>query len=138
MSIEEVRNFCLALPYSQETMPFDDNTLVYKVAGKMFAVTDLVHNDRVVVKCDPDIAIELRDRYEEVCSAWHFNKRHWNSIRLTGDLSNRFIYEQIFNSYMLVIKCNVTPVALRREILSVVENIDAASFYIACSDLQSI
>ena len=129
MSIEEIRNFCLSLPYSEETLPFDDTTLVYKVAGKMFAVTDLEHSDRVVVKCDPDLAIELRDRHEEVSAAWHFNKRHWNAISLNGDLSERFIFEQIFNSYMLVIKLNVTPVATRREIVAVVENIDVSTIY---------
>ena len=129
MSIEEIRNFCLSLPYSEETLPFDDTTLVYKVAGKMFAVTDLEHSDRVVVKCDPDLAIELRDRHEEISAAWHFNKRHWNAISLNGDLSERFIFEQIFNSYMLVIKQNVTPVATRREIVAVVENIDVSTIY---------
>lgn len=129
MSIEEIRNFCLSLPYSEETLPFDDTTLVYKVAGKMFAVTDLEHSDRVVVKCDPDLAIELRDRHEEISAAWHFNKRHWNAISLNGDLSERFIFEQIFNSYMLVINLNVTPVATRREIVAVVENIDVSTIY---------
>lgn len=129
MSIEEIRNFCLSLPYSEETLPFDDTTLVYKVAGKMFAVTDLEHSDWVVVKCDPDLAIELRDRHEEITAAWHFNKRHWNAISLNGDLSERFIFEQIFNSYMLVIKLNVTPVATRREIVAVVENIDVSTIY---------
>jgi predicted DNA-binding protein (MmcQ/YjbR family) len=127
MSIEEIREYCLALPYVEETMPFDDDTLVYKVGGRMFAVTTLSKHDCVVVKCDPDMAIELRDRYEEITSAWHFNKRHWNAIRLNGDLSESLIYEQVFNSYMLVIKKNVTPVALRNEILNVVANSRFAS-----------
>lgn len=127
MSIEEIREYCLALPYVKETMPFDDDTLVYKVGGRMFAVTSLSKHDCVVVKCDPDMAIELRDRYEEITSAWHFNKRHWNAIRLNGDLSENLIYEQVFNSYMLVIKKNVTPVALRNEILNVVANSRFAS-----------
>ena len=117
MSIEEIRTYALSLPYTVETMPFDDTTLVYKVGGKWFAVADLDQNDKVVVKCDPDIAIELRDLHEEITEAWHFNKRHWNAIRLTGDLAESFIYEQIYNSYMLVIQKNVTPKALREEIL---------------------
>lgn len=135
MSIEEVRNFCLSLPYTEETLPFDDTTLVYKVGGRMFAVTSLEQPDRVVVKCDPDLAIELRDRHEEITSAWHFNKRHWNAICLTGDLGEQLILEQIYNSYMLVIRLNVTPVALRREILSVLERLDIASLCATYEDL---
>lgn len=123
MSIEDIRNYCLGLPYVAETLPFDDDTIVYKVGGKWFAVIDLMHSDRVVVKCDPDLAIELRDMHDEVTEAWHFNKRHWNSIRLTGDLLPSFIFEQIYNSYILVIRKNVTPRALRNEILTAIENL---------------
>jgi predicted DNA-binding protein (MmcQ/YjbR family) len=122
MSIEEIRNYCLSLPYVEETMPFDDTTIVYKVGGKWFAVTDLEENNKVVVKCDPDLAIELRDRHEEISPAWHFNKRHWNAVRLDGDLTPQFIYEQIKNSYMLVVQKNVTPRALRIEILAANDN----------------
>ena len=111
MSIEDIRNYCLSLPYVEETMPFDDTTIVYKVGGKWFAVTDL--------------AIELRDRHGEVTAAWHFNKRHWNAISLCGDLAESFIFEQIYNSYMLVIKKNVTPRALRIEILEATKEYDA-------------
>ncbi|MBO5882374.1 MAG: MmcQ/YjbR family DNA-binding protein [Alistipes sp.] len=125
MSIEDIRNYCIGLPYVTETMPFDDTTIVYKVGGKWFAVTDLETHDKVVVKCDPDIAIELRDRHEEVTPAWHFNKRHWNAISLCGDLAESFIYEQIRNSYMLVINKNVTPRALRMEILAAVKEHDS-------------
>lgn len=124
MSIEDIRNYCLGLPYVAETLPFDDDTIVYKVGGKWFAVIDLMHGDRVVVKCDPDLAIELRDMHDEVTEAWHFNKRHWNSIRLTGDLLPSFIFEQIYNSYILVIRKNVTPRALRNEILTAIEKFD--------------
>lgn len=120
MSIEEIREYCLSLPYAEETLPFDDDTLVYKVGGRMFALTTLSHHDQVAVKCDPDIAIELRDRYEEVTEAWHLNKRNWNAVHLTGDLTDSFIREQIFNSYILVIQKNVTPRALRDEILEAV------------------
>ena len=124
MSIEDIRNYCLGLPYVAETLPFDDDIIVYKVGGKWFAVIDLMHSDRVVVKCDPDLAIELRDMHDEVTEAWHFNKRHWNSIRLTGDLLPSFIFEQIYNSYILVIRKNVTPRALRIEILTAIEKFD--------------
>ena len=109
-------------------MPFDDTTLVYKVGGKWFAVTDLEANSKVVVKCDPDLAIELRDRHEEITEAWHFNKRHWNAISLRGDLAESFIYEQVYNSYMLVISKNVTPRALRLEILEAVKEHNANTY----------
>ena len=125
MSIEEIRNYCLTLPYAVETMPFDDTTLVYKVGGKWFAVADIIDHNKVVVKCDPDLAIELRDRHEEVTTAWHFNNRHWNSISLIGDLTDSFIYKQIYNSYILVINKNVTPRALRKEILEAVKEHEA-------------
>ena len=127
MSIEDIRNYCLSLPYVEETMPFDDTTIVYKVGGKWFAVTDLEENNKVVVKCNPDLAIELRDRHEEVTAAWHFNKRHWNAISLCGDLAESFIFEQIYNSYMLVIKKNVTPRALRIEILEATKEYESST-----------
>lgn len=117
MSIEEIRDYALSLPNTEECRPFDDDTLVYKIGGKWFAVVDLIDNDKVVVKCDPDVAIELRDLYEEVTEAWHFNKRHWNAIRLNGDIGNSFIFRQVYNSYMLVIEKSVTPKALRIELL---------------------
>lgn len=125
MSIEDIRTYCLGLPYTEETMPFDDTTIVYKVGGKWFAVADLEDNNKVVIKCDPDLAIELRDLHEEITPAWHFNKRHWNAISLNGDLANSFIYEQIHNSYMLVIAKNVTPRALRLEILAAAKEHDS-------------
>lgn len=131
MSIEDIRNFCLSLPYVEETTPFDDTTIVYKVGGKWFAVTDLEENNKVVVKCDPDLAIELRDRHEEVTAAWHFNKRHWNAISLVGDLAESFIFEQIYNSYMLVIKKNVTPRALRIKILEATKEHESSTPYSA-------
>ena len=131
MSIEDIRNFCLSLPYVEETTPFDDTTIVYKVGGKWFAVTDLEENNKVVVKCDPDLAIELRDRHEEVTAAWHFNKRHWNAISLCGDLAESFIFEQIYNSYMLVIKKNVTPRALRIKILEATKEHESSTPYSA-------
>ncbi|MBQ8493691.1 MAG: MmcQ/YjbR family DNA-binding protein [Alistipes sp.] len=117
MSIEEIRDYALSLPNTEECRPFDDDTLVYKIGGKWFAVVDLIDNDKVVVKCDPDVAIELRDLHEEVTEAWHFNKRHWNAIRLNGDIGNSFIFRQVYNSYMLVIEKSVTPKTLRVELL---------------------
>ena len=78
MNIEEIREYCLSLPMSTEDMPFDDEHLVLRVCGKIFACIALDRPDYFVLKCDPDYAIELRDSYSEIEPAWHWNKRHWN------------------------------------------------------------
>lgn len=75
MNIEEIREYCLTKPAVTEGLPFNDTALVFKVAGKMFAVLDLSENSRgITLKCDPERAIELRTRHHEVTPAWHFNK----------------------------------------------------------------
>ncbi|WP_295912967.1 MmcQ/YjbR family DNA-binding protein [uncultured Alistipes sp.] len=120
MDVLTFRDYCLSLPLTEETTPFDETTLVYKIGGKMYACADMVDFDWVAVKCDPDEAQLLRERYDEVGTASHFNKRHWNGIRTTGDLPDTFIREQIRNSYMLVLRQNVSPKSLREEILAYV------------------
>lgn len=122
MDLTAFRDYCLSLPFTEETTPFDETTLVYKVDGRMYAFADMVEFRRVALKCDPDEAILLRERYpDEVTPAYHTNKRLWNDIRTTGDLPERFIREQIRNSYLLVIRQNVTPRTRREEILRYVE-----------------
>ena len=96
MDILELRTYCLSFPESEETTPFDETTLVYKVAGKMFAMTDMIHADHVALKCDPSLALDLREEYP-------MNKRHWNSVRLDGDLPAAFIRKMVRDSYLLVI-----------------------------------
>lgn len=117
MDILEFRDYCLSLPLTEETTPFDETTLVYKIGGRMYACADMADFGWIAVKCDPDEALRLRERYPEVNAAWHFNKRHWNGIRPDGDLPDAFIREQIRNSYLLVVRRNVTPRTLREEIL---------------------
>lgn len=121
MDVLTFRDYCLSLPLAEETTPFDETTLVYKVGGKMFACADMVDFEWVAVKCDPVEALSLREQYDEVGTAPHFNKQHWNGICTTGDLPDAFIRAQIRNSYMLVLRRNVTPKALREEILAYVE-----------------
>ena len=116
MDIVEFREYCLSLPEVEETLPFDDTTLVFKVGGKMFAVIDMNESDHFVVKCDPERAIELRERYSFVTAAWHFNKKHWNSIVMDG-ADNDFLRHEIRHSYLLVVRQNVMPKALREQIL---------------------
>ncbi len=91
MDILELREYCLALPLAEETTPFDEMTLVYKVAGKMFLLTDMADFRWINVKCDPDRAVELRDRYAEVKEGYHMNKRHWNTVDMAGDLPEPLI-----------------------------------------------
>lgn len=122
MDVLTFRDYCLSLPFTEESTPFDETTLVYKVGGRMYAFADMVDFHRVALKCDPDEALQLRERYpREITPAYHANKRLWNDVRTTGDLPDAFIREQIRNSYLLVLRQNVTPRALRDELLAYVE-----------------
>ncbi len=123
MDVLTFRDYCLSLPMTEETTPFDETTLVYKIGGKMYACADMVDFGLIAVKCDPDRAEMLRERYAEVSTAPHFNKRHWNGLRTDGDLPDAFLREQIRDSYMLVLRQNVTPRALREELLACVERL---------------
>ena len=118
MDVVDFCDFCNSLPNVDESLPFGDSTLVYKVGGRMFAAIGLDHPDHFVVKCDPERAIELRDRYEQVQPAWHFNKRHWNDIYFER-LPRKIVEREIRHSYLTVIRENVTPKALREELLAI-------------------
>jgi predicted DNA-binding protein (MmcQ/YjbR family) len=104
MNLEDVRNYCLTKKGTTEDFPFDDVSLVIKVGEKMFA---LIHLDmpekRIALKCDPDYALELRERYDAVRPAWHFNKKHWNDIFL-NDVSDADVKAWIDHSYDIVLK----------------------------------
>lgn len=105
MNIEEIRNYCLSHAAVTESLPFNDTALVFKVAGKMFAVLDLSEDKRgITLKCDPELALELREHYEEVTGAWHFNKIHWNRIDIYGSVGDEKMREWIDHSYALVVK----------------------------------
>jgi predicted DNA-binding protein (MmcQ/YjbR family) len=103
MDIIEYREFCLSLPGAEECTPFDEDTLVFKVGGKMFSYASMGDFRWFNVKCDPAAAIELRERYPEVLPGYHASKVHWNTIRTDGDLPVAFMKEQIRNSYDLVV-----------------------------------
>ena len=79
MNIEELRNFCLSLKGAEESMPFDDKTLVFSVKGKMFCATDINTYEFVNLKCDPDKAIQSREQYNEVIEGYYMNKKHWEN-----------------------------------------------------------
>lgn len=104
MNIESVREYCLALPQATEDFPFDESTLAFRIGGKIFALIDLEHTEWFVLKCDPDYAVDLRDRYGEITGAWHMNKKYWNQLNLFGSLPDTLIRRLIRHSYNEVIK----------------------------------
>ncbi len=104
MNIEEFRNYCLSKPGVEEDLPFDETTLVFKVMGKMFALTDLEDEFSVNLKCDPEQAIALREKYPgEVIPGFHMNKQHWNTIKGNSHLSDEEFRHWIDHSYKLVV-----------------------------------
>lgn len=106
MNIEEFSSYCLSKKGVEETFPFDETTLVFKVLGKMFAATGL-NNDEFTVnlKCAPERAIELRETYfEAILPGYHMNKKHWNTVHFESGLADDFLIELIDHSYDLVVK----------------------------------
>ena len=105
MNIEEIRDYCLAKPGVTEGFPFNDTALVFKVGGKMFALLDLSEEARgITLKCDPEKGVGLREQYPEVTPAYHFNKKHWNTVDPSGSLPEELFLELIDHSYELVVK----------------------------------
>lgn len=84
-------------------MPFGEETLVFKVMGKMFALTDITEFSSINLKSDPDKAVELRERYEAIIPGYHMNKKHWNTVLLDGSLPERLILSLVDDSYDLVV-----------------------------------
>ncbi len=103
MDIEQLREYCLSLKGTTEGFPFDETTLVFKVMGKMYALTDLESDLFVNLKCDPDRAIELRERYSCVEPGYHMSKVHWNTIRIDGTVSDDQVKNWIDDSYDLIV-----------------------------------
>ncbi len=104
MNIELLRDYCLTKKEVEETFPFDEDTLVFKVLGKAFALISLKEPDSVNLKCDPERAIELRQTYEAVKPGYHMNKKHWNTVYFNLDLSDKELRLLIDHSYDMVVK----------------------------------
>ena len=105
MDIEEFREYCLSKPAATEDTPFGPDNIVFKVGGKMFALAALDEVPPAVnLKCDPDLALELRDRYAQVRPGYHMNKKHWNTVELDGVIPEKEIRKMIDHSYDLVVK----------------------------------
>ena len=103
MNIEEFRDFCLSLKATTEDIPFDENVLVFKVKGKIFALTNINNFSSINLKCDPEKAIILREEYQAVMPGFHMNKKHWNTIKIDGTISNKLLKEWTLDSYNLIV-----------------------------------
>lgn len=103
MNIESLREYCLSKKGVSESFPFDETTLVFKVMGKMFALTDIEGELRVNLKCDPEKALALREEYTAVIPGYHMSKKHWNTIIIDGTISTKQIKEWIDDSYDLIV-----------------------------------
>lgn len=102
MDIESYRTYCLSKKGVTEEFPFDNETLVFKVMGKMFALTSVTNFSSINLKCDPEEAIGLRETYEAVQPGYHMNKKHWNTVLMDGTLSDKLVLSWIDKSYLLV------------------------------------
>lgn len=105
MNIEEIREYCLSKKGVIEDYPFDEETLVLKVMSKIFALISLEKIPlQINLKYDPELAVELREKYESVLPGYHMNKKHWNTIIVDGSIHSNEIKNLIDNSYTLVVQ----------------------------------
>lgn len=103
MNIEEYREYCISKPGVTESFPFDQNTLVFKVMNKMFALTNVEGFASINLKCDPDYAIELREQYEGIKPGYHMSKKHWNTCMTDNDVPDDLLLKLIDDSYNLIV-----------------------------------
>lgn len=115
MNIETLRNYCLSKQGAVEEFPFDEYTPVYKVGNKMFALSSLTGELSINLKCDPEKAIDLRERYPAVQPGYHMSKLHWNTVYIDGSIPSALIFEWIDDSYNLVFQ--KLPASQRNSIL---------------------
>ncbi|MCM1107654.1 MAG: MmcQ/YjbR family DNA-binding protein [Clostridium sp.] len=117
MDIESVRTYCLAKPFVTEDFPFDEVHLVFRLKNKIFACVNLNHPDMLTLKCDADYAVELRDRYDCITGAFHWNKKYWNQLPIGSDeLPDSLIRSLIEHAYDEIVK--KLPRKQREELLA--------------------
>ena len=116
MKLELIRDYCLAKSGVTEEFPFDQQTLVFKVKGKMFLLTNVDNPESINVKCEPELATELREKYETILPGYHMNKKNWNTIMLQANYPLADFWGWIDLSYNLVV--SGLPVKARNEILN--------------------
>lgn len=103
MNIEILREYCISKDNVTESFPFGDDTLVFKAKGKIFVLANLEGDLSINLKCDPALALELRERYDSVTPGYHMNKKHWNTILVDGSVPDKEILAWVDHSYNLVI-----------------------------------
>jgi predicted DNA-binding protein (MmcQ/YjbR family) len=102
MDIGILREYCISKKGSTESFPFGDDTLVFKVKEKIFALVNLDGDLSINLKCDPALAIDLRERYSSVTAGYHMNKKHWNTVMLNGSVPEKEAFSWIDHSYDLI------------------------------------
>jgi predicted DNA-binding protein (MmcQ/YjbR family) len=102
MDIEFYRTYCLSKKGVTEDFPFDENVLVFRVGGKIFSLCDVNEFVSINLKCEPEKAIEFREKYNGVKPGFHMNKKHWNTIETSGDVPRKVLLELVDHSYELV------------------------------------
>lgn len=103
MDAELLREYCLSFPEVEESFPFDEFTLVFKVAGKIFAFVNLDGDLSMNLKCNPEKAIELREQYPCVAPGYHMNKKHWNTVYIDGSVPDKILKQWIEHSFWTVV-----------------------------------
>lgn len=104
MNITFFREYCLIKPGTSEATPFDENTLCFKVGNKIFAIIDIELFESVNLKCDPERALELREKFVGIVPGYHMNKKHWNTVSFDGSVPDNLILELVDHSYDLILK----------------------------------
>ncbi len=99
MNIENIREYCLSLVGTTEDCAFGDDTVLFRLCGKIYACIDLNRPYLFVAKCSPDYAVDLRDKYSGIRGAWHWNKRHWNDVYLNEDVPEELIFSLLDHAY---------------------------------------
>lgn len=103
MNIEDLREYCISKPDVTESFPFGEDTIVFKRKGKIFLLANLDGDLSINIKCDPALALDVRERYSSVVPGYHMNKKHWNTVFIDGTIPDRIIISWIDNSYDLVL-----------------------------------
>jgi predicted DNA-binding protein (MmcQ/YjbR family) len=104
MNIEILREYCISKRNVTESFPFGDETLVFKTKGRIFALVNLEGDLSINLKCNPVLAIELRERYSSVIPGYHMNKKHWNTVYIDGSVPDKELFSWVDHSYDLVLK----------------------------------
>jgi predicted DNA-binding protein (MmcQ/YjbR family) len=102
MDIVVLRDYCISKKGASESFPFGEDTLVFKVKEKIFALVNLDGELSINLKCDPSLAIELRERFSSVIPGYHMNKKHWNTVMLNGSIPDKEVFSWIDHSFDLV------------------------------------